>query len=124
MIVSSSIQNNATELLLGKISSADLNTTADQTIPLLLGIKQITKILVTNPSGGVNVAVGGIYTTTSKGGVQVVANSQVYSTLGANLSLSLTIAKDYTSVNTLYFSLTIGQGGASTVDIYVYGKLL
>ncbi len=124
MVVSETIQAYYNDQLLGKLLLADLNITSDQAITISGGNKLITKILVVNPSGGVNIAAGGIYTAVSKGGVQIVASTQVYATLGANLSLSLTLAKDYTNLNTLYLSLTTGQGGACTVDIYVYGKIL
>lgn len=124
MNVSGGIQLGVQEFLLGKLLAADLNTTADQAITILSGTKQITKILVVNPTGSTTLAAGGIYTAASKGGVAMVAAAQVFSGLGANLTLDLTLAKNYTTVSTLYLSLTVAQGGACTADVYIYGKIL
>lgn len=116
--------------LLGSLKTANMNTTADQAIALKLGGAAkyvIEKILVTNASASLSLAAGGIYTTTAKGGTAIVAAAQVFSALtGTTKALSLTLAAltDILTGSTIYLSLTVAQGGAATVDIYVYGRLV
>ena len=117
--------------LIGVLKGAIFNTTADQAITLSLptGISKyvISSIMMTNASTALTTAVGGIYNTTSKGGTDIVANTQTYTTIVAPptglLYLTRTNAGAYTvfSNATLYLSLTTPQGAAATADIYVYG---
>jgi hypothetical protein len=71
-------------------------------------------------------AVGGFYSAASKGGDAIVAATQVYTTLtvGAK-TLDVTLAaiglSDVRTEATLYLSLTTGQGGAATADVYIFG---
>lgn len=123
------VQCEATDLL-GVLTGANMNSTADQAIPLRLpgATKYIVeKIVVTNASASLSLAAGGIYTAASKGGTAVVAAAQVYSALsGASKALSLTLAAltDVLTATSLILSLTVAQGGAATADVYVFGRLL
>lgn len=124
MIVSSKIQNTASDVILGKLTSANFNVTTDQSISLLSGIKRVTKIIVVNWSGTSILAAGGFYTTASKGGNTIVAAAQVYSAAGAGLEVLPVLAKPYVIVDTIYLSLTTAEGGSLTGDVYVIGQLL
>ncbi len=119
-----SMPPNTSGQLLGTLSAANLNSTADQAVTLLAGNKQITKILLVGASGSTTTAVGGFYTGASKTGTTVVANTQVYTALSATQSLSVTLAADYLTGTSLFFALTTGQGTACTATIYVYGNVL
>ena len=91
------------EVQLGKLTSANMNVDTDQAITLLAGNKRITRILVVNPSTSLTTAVGGVYSTTAKGGYTIIAAAQVYSALtGSGLELSLTLAKPYFTGTTAY----------------------
>lgn len=114
--------------LLGKLTGANLNTTADQAIAVLDSTKYlVTSIVVTNVSTSLTLAAGGVYTAASKGGTPIVAATQVYSALTGTPTqlLPLTIAAAglvlAATAQTLYFSLTTGQGSAATGDVYVFG---
>ena len=109
--------------ILGRLKSANMNSTADQAITITNALWIPTAIYVTNASTSLTTAVGGLYTTTSKGGSAIVANSQVYSALTtAAKTLALTIAvTDKRTEATLYLSLTTPQGGAATADLYIIG---
>ena len=121
-------------ILLGKLVSANMNSTADQQIVMFSNPSKfvLRRIVVTNASISLTTAAGGVYTATSKGGVAVVAASQVYSSLTTSalfldLTLSATGSASTTvksSIPNLYLSLTTAQGAAATADVYVYGDIL
>jgi len=77
-----------------------------------------------NGSANLATAVGGVYTDASKAGTQIVANTQVYSTLtGANLRQTVAAANTnavYTDTS-LFFSLTTAAGVAGTADFTLHG---
>jgi len=113
--------------ILGKLLGANMNSVADQAIPITATKYIVRRIVVTNASANLTLAVGGFYTAASKGGTAVVANTQVYTALSAStktLDLTLAALTDVLSVATLYFALTVAQGGAATADIYVIGDAL
>lgn len=110
-------------------ATIDMNTTADQPITVRLppgftrfGVQ--TGFAANNSSANLASAVGGVYTDASKGGTQIVANTQAYSTLtGANLRQTIAAASTtavYTDT-TLFVSLTTPAGVAGTVDYVLYG---
>lgn len=113
--------------LLGKLLSANFNTTADQLIPLGINVKyRVKRIVVLNTSvNGMNTAAGGLYTAAAKAGSAIVAAGQVYTGLtNALTALELTLALPtlvLAAATPLYLSLTTAQGAAATADIYVYG---
>jgi len=110
--------------LLGKKTGANMNSTSDQAIAISAAKYFIDKVVVTNASTSLTLAVGGLYTSTSKGGSQVIANTQVFSALTASskiILLSSLITGDVLTASQLYLSLTTAQGSAATVDLYLYG---
>lgn len=110
--------------LLGKIISANMNSTSDQIIAIGASKYYVDKVIVTNASASLTLAVGGLYTAASKGGTQVIANTQVFSALTAStkiLLLTSLITGDVLTAGQLYLSLTTGQGTASTADCFIYG---
>lgn len=132
----------ASQKVLASLRSANFNTTADQPllIPPAISAFQLTGIVITNAAVSLTTAVGGFYTAASKGGSQIVANSQVYSSLtGPNLLLSATLTAFANtarfSINNLpqvlnannqyglalYFALTTTQGASATADVYILG---
>jgi len=121
-------------ILLGKLISANMDSTADQRIVMFSNPSKfiLRRIVVTNASISLTTAAGGVYTATSKGGTAVVASSQAYSSLSAStLFLDLTLNTSgsasttvKSSIPNLYLSLTTAQGAAATADVYVYGDIL
>lgn len=120
---------NPTDLL-GKLITANFNTTADQAIPLYNATPlRIRRITVWGTSlAGMSTAVGGFYTGAGKTGTTIVANTQVYTGLtNANTALDLTLSNASLVLNSgslLYFSLTTPQGALATANIAVYGDAL
>lgn len=120
------VQNFGVTGVIGTLRSANMNSTADQFIPLNTGIWIPTGILITNASTSLTTAVGGFYPSAAKGGTALVANTQVYSALtSGTVALYATLAANISttrySQNFIYFSLTTPQGAAATADIYVIG---
>jgi hypothetical protein len=119
-------------VLLGKLTSANMNSTADQSITITLPTGttkySVVGVDVTNCTVSLTLAAGGIYTAASKGGSAIVASTQVYTGLTGTstnlLPLTLAITTSTFTSTTLYFSLTTAQGGAATADVYVWGRLL
>lgn len=118
----------AGRVLLGKLASANMNSTADQAIAISSTNYIIRNIVATNASVSLTLSVGGIYAAASKT-TAVVANTQIFSALTASTkTVDLTInalgLSDRRTEATLYLSLTTGQGSAATADIYIYGDRL
>lgn len=116
-------------MLLGRMIGANFNVTTDNVIPLFIpatAAYKLTKVTVTNASVNLTTAAGGVYTAVTKGGVALVAATQVYTALTtAAKSLDLTLAAAAAVTNPagtlLYLNLTTAQGAPATADIYVYG---
>lgn len=90
---------------------------------------RITDIIAVRRSGAASGAcVGGIYTAASKGGTAIVAATQSWLTLAANVNVTATLAAanntTLLSANTLYLSLTTGSTGAVTADVFVFGYII
>lgn len=117
-----------TNRVLCSIRTANFNTTADQacTIPGTITAWAVSSIMVTNCTGTMTLAIGGVYPTTSKGGTALVAAAQAYSALSSativlNATLAANIATTRYTVSTVYLALTTGAGSAATCDFYVIG---
>lgn len=131
------------EVQCGLLYGANMNTTADQAIPISVptGTWMVDTIVVSNPSVSLTTAAGGIYSAASKGGVAIVSSGQSYSALTTNAAnatgnaLLLTISTagattmfqgyaQASRIGTAYLSLTTGQGAAATADVRVYCRPL
>lgn len=113
--------------LLGSISVADFNTTADQSIVMAASAYILRRIIVENASVNLTTAQGGIYTQAAKAGTALVASTQAYTALTAaakflDLTLEAVCGTDVRTEATLYFSLTTAQGVAATARLWVFGE--
>lgn len=121
-------QISNTNILLGKLTAGDFNSTSDQAISINSSEYIVRRIVASNASISLTTAVGGIYTAASKT-TPLVANTQVYSALTAptkykDLTLTALAGTDVITAATLYLSLTTPQGVAATADIYIIGDRL
>lgn len=120
----------APAVYLAASGSLDMNSTSDQaiTIALLPGYTRygIFQIRVYEPSISLTTVVGGMYTAAAKGGVQLVASSQVYSSLTATgpdvLASNLNLAANtiFLSDTALFWSFSTPQGAAATAKYVIY----
>lgn len=114
--------------ILFALIGANFNITTDQPIHKMFPFVKwrVSGIFVTNPSISLTTAAGGIYMAASKGGVALVASTQLYTALTTALnSLDLTLnSTDIRTEDVPRFALTTGQGAAATADIYIRGMAL
>lgn len=122
------INSIGAQRVLCSIRTANFNTTADQpcAMPASITVWAPTAIWTTNCTTSLTLAAGGVYPATSKGGTPLVAAVQAYTALISStvilpLTLAANIATTRYTVGTVYLSLTTGQGGAATCDLYVIG---
>lgn len=118
-------QSQSPQGVVCKIAAANMNITTDQPCNIPLGKWQVNKIVVTNASISLTLAVGGFYSASSKGGTVIVLAAQVYSALTTGtviLNPAITAAGSTTAFtgNQIFFSLTTAQGAAATADIYIF----
>lgn len=105
-----------------------LNSTADQVLTKNGTFSKfaITGIWVVNASGIPVLAAGGLYTAASKGGTNLVGVGQLYTGLAdattiVPLTLVAGIVTTALTAAALYFALSVANGAAVTVDLYVVG---
>lgn len=112
----------------GKLIGANMNSTADQAIPIVSPTTnyKVFQIHVANPSISMTTAAGGVYLEAAKA-KPIVASAQAYSLLTTNVidtsgnTTALTIQTQYVTDNpTIYLSLTTPQGAPATLDFYVF----
>lgn len=118
----------ASGIVLGRLNSANFNSTADQGIATNSTRYIIRRIVVQNASTSLTTAVGGFYAAASKT-TALVSAAQVYTALTASTkyidaTLTALVGTDVRTEATLYLSLTTGQGGAATADILIIGDRL
>lgn len=127
--VNGRVQGQGESKLLGRLIGANMNSAADQVIPIDSQRYVVRRVLVTNASINLTTAVGGFYTAASKGGTAIIANTQAYSALSASTkfldcTLETILTTDVRTETKLYLSLTTPQGAAATADIYIVGDSL
>src|SRR5262245_58763839 len=117
-------------LVVMKFTGINMNTTADQQIPIVLpsGVTKwtVNAFLATNPSTSLagSAAAGGIYTAAAKTGTAILGAGQTYTPLVVaddlqTLNTGLVTNKTF-STSPIFFSLTTAHGSAATIDLYVY----
>ena len=123
------------ETLIGRLIGANMNSTADQSVPMLIPAGQSytpTAVVVRNCSVSLTTAAGSFYSAASKGGTTLVGSgaAQAFSGCTATGLTGQTIAATAAGGNVVLppstppiLSLTTAQGAAATADIYVYGRL-
>jgi hypothetical protein len=113
------------------MGAVDLASTADQALAIVLPdgftrYRAVAAHMVNNSAANAAAAVGGIYTAASKGGDQLVANSQAYTALtGINTDQAMTIATSVANTTltdlSLFLSLTTPSANAATGYLVIMG---
>lgn len=130
-ILQAAVQPASTQQLLFVLRSADMTLTTDQAFTKVFSGTnyQITSVSALRKTGAFGVAcAGGIYTSAAKGGSALVAAVQSWAGLtGAgkivSAALAALIATDVQTATPI-LSLTTGNTGALTADIFIYGVIL
>lgn len=115
------------EMLLFRLSGANMQSTADQQFTKTFGgsAYAVTRIFARQRTGGASVAcAGGVYDAAAKGGNAIVAATQSWVTLASGVIVSAALAT-LTGTTLLsatpYLSLTTGSTAACTADIFIFG---
>lgn len=119
-------------IVLFNTTGLNMNSTADQAIPIKVGnvaSYMIRGIRAYGSSRAMATAVGGIYNGTGKpAGGMIVADTQIYSNItAANEGHILGLTPkglDIRTTQTLYLSLTTPEGAAGTFSIIVWATPL
>ncbi len=110
------------------LSGANMTLTTDQQFTkLFTGTLWIpTQIVAVRATGAFGSAcAGGIYPAASKAGTALVAAGQSWAALtGANTSVLATLATQAVQTAAPYLSLTTGNTGALTANLYIYGIIV
>ena len=121
------LAGNATQTLF-VLRGADMTLTTDQVFTKLCGFTNyvVTNIVGVRKTGAFGTAcLGGVYTAASKGGSALLAATQIWAALtGAGTAQAATLANILQTVAasaTPILSLTTGNTGALTADIFIQG---
>ena len=126
--------------LIGVLLGVNANSAAtDFAIPLQLLPAcnfVIDSVLLNNASTSLTTATYGVFTAVAAGGITIVANaatnlntlttavSNLVGTLAATATTTVFNGATLATPNPLYIRIGTAQGGAATVDVYVWGKVL
>ena len=113
------------------LHAANMNVTTDQamtaagTVPAAWVTSSIFATNCPTSLGG-GLAAGGFYTAGSKGGTNLVGAAQVYAAAtSAAVIVPATLVAGISTTRmtaaTMFFSLTVANGGAATCDLYIVG---
>jgi hypothetical protein len=124
---SGGVPGQLTQQLLFKLTSANFQSTSDQTFTRIYGGTSffIGSIVARQRTGGASVAcAGGVYDGAGKTGNIIVAAAQSWVTLASGVIVTATLGAPATTIlltNTPILSLTTGSTAAITGDVYIYG---
>lgn len=123
------VPNANVEQLLFFGRNLNFQSTADQALAKRFSGTNfvVTRVIAKRATGAGSVAcAGGLYSATSKGGSAIVAASQSWVTLAANVIVqaTVTLITAQLSSSNLYISLTTGSTAAVTADVYVFGLII
>ncbi len=113
--------------LLFVLRGADMHITTDQAFTKVFGGTNyvVTSVIAARKTGGASVTcAGGIYTAAAKGGDALVAATQSWVTLGANIIVNAvlaTVAGTAIESATPILTLTTGSTAACTADVFIFG---
>jgi|SRR6187399_604761 len=109
--------------LLAVAKGINANVVADTAMPVINSTSYSPLLIIkVNASTSLTTAVGGVYTAAAAGGTAVLTPAALSGNTGATVVVAT--APTTTAVQTaqtLYWRISTAQGGAATVDVYVFG---
>lgn len=124
------------EVLIYKITGADMQSTTDQAMTKMASFNkaQATRFVAVAKTGtSTGAATGGVYTAASKAGSAIIAASQSWATdstaslvttaAGSIIAAGSVVGK-FLSTGTAIFSLAVGSATPATADIMIYGVVI
>ena len=104
------------------------SATTDTSISMLAGNYIIERVIVTNATTSLTTATAGLFTAAGGAGT-TLCSDQPLTPLTANtkwleLAPRLVLGTDRFTNGSLFFRIGTAQGGAATLDVYIFGRSL
>jgi len=119
----SGLATNQAIRLLASYQSVNVNATGDTVLPIQnSGRWSVSNVVFTNASVDLTTAEAGVFTAPSAGGTAIVADAILSAMSSASVVSERTVASTAAQTGgNLYVNVSIAQGAAATMDVFVYG---
>jgi hypothetical protein len=119
----SNVATNQAIRLLASYQGVNVNATGDTVLPIQNTTNySVSNVIFTNASVSLTTAEAGLFTAPSAGGTAIVADAALSALTASTVVSQRTVAATATqSGQNLYVNVSVAQGAAATMDVYVYG---
>jgi hypothetical protein len=119
----SGLATNQALRLLASFQSVNVNATGDTVLPILnSGRWSVSNVVFTNGSINLTTAEAGVFTAPSAGGTAIVADAILSGLSASSVVSQRTVASTAAQTgDNLYVNVSVAQGAAATMDVFVYG---
>jgi len=119
----SGLATNQAIRLLASAQGVNVNATGDTVLPVQnSGRWSVSNVVFTNASVDLTTAEAGVFTAPSAGGTAIVADAILSAMSSASVVSERTVASTAAQTGgNLYVNVSVAQGAAATMDVFVYG---
>jgi hypothetical protein len=119
----SGLATNQALRLLASFQSVNVNATGDTVLPIVnSGRWSVSNVVFTNASINLTTAEAGVFTAPSAGGTAIVADAILSALSASSVVSQRTVASTAAQTgDNLYVNVSVAQGAAATMDVFVYG---
>lgn len=119
----SGLATNQALRLLASAQSVNVNATGDTVLPIVnSGRWSVSNVVFTNASIDLTTAEAGVFTAPSAGGTAIVADAILSALSASSVVSQRTVASTAAQTGgNLYVNVSVAQGAAATMDVFVYG---
>lgn len=119
----SGLATNQALRLLASYQSVNVNATGDTVLPIVnSGRWSVSNVVFTNASIDLTTAEAGVFTAPSAGGTAIVADAILSALSSSSVVSQRTVASTAAQTGgNLYVNVSVAQGAAATMDVFVYG---
>jgi hypothetical protein len=119
----SGLATNQALRLLASFQSVNVNATGDTVLPIVnSGRWSVSNVVFTNASIDLTTAEAGVFTAPSAGGTAIVADAILSALSASSVVSQRTVASTAAQTgDNLYVNVSVAQGAAATMDVFVYG---
>lgn len=119
----SGLATNQALRLLASYQGVNVNATGDTVLPIQnSGRWSVSNVVFTNASIDLTTAEAGVFTAPSAGGTAIVADAILSALSSSSVVSQRTVASTAAQTGgNLYVNVSVAQGAAATMDVFVYG---
>lgn len=119
----SGLATNQALRLLASYQGVNVNATGDTVLPIQnSGRWSVSNVVFTNASIDLTTAEAGVFTAPSAGGTAIVADAILSAMSSSSVVSQRTVASTAAQTGgNLYVNVSVAQGAAATMDVFVYG---